>query len=363
MSGYARLHRDLIGHPAFRNDAEAMAFAWMILRASWRAARVRYKGREVELRRGQLAVSVRDFAGAMDRDKGWVERLLKRLRDRTMIETRAETGVLVISICNYDKYQASDEGGETVSKTPRRTAARQEQDTEQGREEGKKDKTPLTPQRGEAEEIVDHWNEMAKRAGLSEIRALTRDRQRSLKARLREHGKELLLEAIAAVEKSPHCCGENDRAWRATFDFVLQPKSFAKLLEGAYGVGRTGSAQLQVPIPAKPVEQVTGERERAAVIGELRKGEGERAFRMRTLLRNVMGALLYNQWLDGCALTLEGEDLVVLFHAEFARDFVEKHHRERIRAAAEEVLERRADVLFRLAPASCDETHAGRLAA
>ena len=27
MSGYVHIHRSLIGHPAFRNDAEAMAFA------------------------------------------------------------------------------------------------------------------------------------------------------------------------------------------------------------------------------------------------------------------------------------------------------------------------------------------------
>jgi len=27
VSGYVRLYRDLIGHPAFRNEAEAMAFA------------------------------------------------------------------------------------------------------------------------------------------------------------------------------------------------------------------------------------------------------------------------------------------------------------------------------------------------
>lgn len=139
MSGYARFHRSLIGHPAFRNDAEAMAFAYMVLRAAWRPVRVRYKGKALSLDRGQLAMSVRDLADAMDRDKGWVERLLKRLKSETMCETRAETGVLVITICNYEKYQSANDERETDAKTPDETRARQTQDTEQRREEGKKE--------------------------------------------------------------------------------------------------------------------------------------------------------------------------------------------------------------------------------
>lgn len=139
MSGFALIHRSLIGHPAFRNDAEAMAFAYLVLRAAWQPTRVRYKDRTINLERGQLAMSVRDLAGAMDRDKGWVERLLKRLKSETMVETRAETGVLVITICNYDDFQAKPEEGKTPRKTAGETRARQSQDTEQRREKGKKE--------------------------------------------------------------------------------------------------------------------------------------------------------------------------------------------------------------------------------
>lgn len=138
MSGYVRIHRSLIGHPAFRNDAEAMAFAWLVARAAWKPSRVRYKERAISLGRGQLAVSVRDFANAMDRDKAWVERLLKRLKAETMVETRHETGVNVITICNYSQYQTDPVLCETPSETPSKTQARQGQDTEQEREEGKK---------------------------------------------------------------------------------------------------------------------------------------------------------------------------------------------------------------------------------
>lgn len=139
--GYVRVYRTLLGHPAFRNDGEAMAFAWMVLRASWRPARVRYKGMAVSLERGQLAVSVRDLAEALDRSKGWVERLLTRLKSETMIETHSETGVTVVTICNYAEYQAEQDSPGTPRGTAAGTKPGQRRDTEQRREKGNKEIT------------------------------------------------------------------------------------------------------------------------------------------------------------------------------------------------------------------------------
>lgn len=145
--GHVKIHRSILGHPVFRNDGEAMAFAWMVLRAAWKPTRVRYKGRFVDLKRGQLTVSVRDMAAALDRDKAWVERLLRRLKSETMVETASktpgetggETAPSVITICNYDSFQGSRDKGETPAETPIETLARQKRDTEQEREESKED--------------------------------------------------------------------------------------------------------------------------------------------------------------------------------------------------------------------------------
>lgn len=175
MTGYVHLHRDLLDHPAFRNDAEALSFAWMFARASWRPVRLRYKGHAISLARGQLAISIRDMAAAIDRDKAWVERLFKRLKSEKMIETQVETGVSIVTICNYDKFQPLSERGETTDATPRKThgetRARQAQDTEQGREKGKKEKKigdkPLSGAQAAADPIflcpegvdADHWRD------------------------------------------------------------------------------------------------------------------------------------------------------------------------------------------------------------
>lgn len=238
MSGYVRIHRTLIGHPAFRNDAEAMAFAWLVAKAAWKPIRVRYKERGIWLGRGQVAISQRDMARALDRDKAWVERLWKRLRSEAMIEVACEAGVAVITICNYAEYQADCANGEAVNEARSKADARQAQGTEQEREKGKKEEKkdssvetdpPLTES-----EVVEAWNSRMVPQGFPAVKRLTPERKRKLKARLRENSIDDWQEAMSALERSPFCRGDNNRGWRADFDFLLQPKSFTKLLEGAY---------------------------------------------------------------------------------------------------------------------------------
>ncbi|MBO9380046.1 hypothetical protein GG804_25080 [Sphingomonas histidinilytica] len=139
MSGYVRLYRSLLGHAHFRNDAEAMAFAWMIARAAWKPTRVRYKARAVMLDRGQLCISQRDMATALDRDKGWVERLWRRLLERDMIEARREAAAMLITICNYDAFQPSGGDREAVPEAAKKADPRQTQGTEQIRERKEED--------------------------------------------------------------------------------------------------------------------------------------------------------------------------------------------------------------------------------
>jgi hypothetical protein len=116
-----------------------MAFAWLVAKAAWKPVRVRYKERGIRLHRGQVAISQRDMARDLDRDKAWVERLWKRLRAEAMIKVSSEAGVAVITICNYNDYQADCDTGEAVGEAPHKADARQTQGTEQVREKGKKE--------------------------------------------------------------------------------------------------------------------------------------------------------------------------------------------------------------------------------
>lgn len=83
-------------------------------------------------------------------------------------------------------------------------------------------------------EVIDAWKQRMVPQGFPDIAKITGQRDRLLSARLKDCTLDEWMRAFAALERSAFCRGENDRGWRADFDFLLQPKSFTKLLEGAY---------------------------------------------------------------------------------------------------------------------------------
>ena len=84
------------------------------------------------------------------------------------------------------------------------------------------------------EVVVEAWNDLADDAGLARVAKLTPQRRKQVIARLKEYPPEDWSKALTAIYNSKFLRGENDRGWKANFDFLLQPSSFVKLIEGAY---------------------------------------------------------------------------------------------------------------------------------
>ncbi len=91
------------------------------------------------------------------------------------------------------------------------------------------------PDQLKPEHVVEVWNDVAERRGLAKVKQLTPQRRRKLVSRIKEAGVDGFTEAIGTIEASPFLRGENGRGWRADFDWMLEPKNFTKLREGAYG--------------------------------------------------------------------------------------------------------------------------------
>ena len=91
---------------------------------------------------------------------------------------------------------------------------------------------PLTP-----EDILETWNDMAPKYGLPIVRGKLNDtRLKQCKARIRDFpDREDWARAFRCIASTKWMHGENDRGWRADFDFLVQSKSFTKLVEGTYG--------------------------------------------------------------------------------------------------------------------------------
>jgi hypothetical protein len=87
-----------------------------------------------------------------------------------------------------------------------------------------------------ARQAFDAWNDLARDIGLPIAQAFTARRQSALKARLAEvGGLDGWGTALAKIRGSPFLRGETSRdGWKADLDFLLQQKSFTKLMEGSY---------------------------------------------------------------------------------------------------------------------------------
>jgi 5-methylcytosine-specific restriction endonuclease McrA len=85
-------------------------------------------------------------------------------------------------------------------------------------------------------DLLESWNEFASAHGLPKALKLTKTRLAHAKARLREYPRPEDWElAYSKLGQSKFCKGENNRGWKASFDFILSERSLTNIMEGQYG--------------------------------------------------------------------------------------------------------------------------------
>ena len=84
-------------------------------------------------------------------------------------------------------------------------------------------------------DVIASWNELSE-YGISPVSRITGGSKRynCLKARLREYGKDAVLEAIENIKTSDFLQGKVKDGWIITFDWFVLPSNFPKVLEGNY---------------------------------------------------------------------------------------------------------------------------------
>lgn len=78
--------------------------------------------------------------------------------------------------------------------------------------------------------IVEEWNNL----NLSKVKSIKGNRLKILNTRIKEYGIDNVLEAIKSINKSSFLKGQNNKNWTITFDWLIKPNNFPKVLEGNY---------------------------------------------------------------------------------------------------------------------------------
>lgn len=123
---------------------------------------------------------------------------------------------------------------------------------------------PIVPHEGDAPEpvpreavqykkIADYWNSVC--TELPKVQALSDNRKKAVRARVKEHGEETVLRVIALVKQSDFLCGRTSNNWNASFDWVMKPANFVKVLEGNYA--NKSPAPSNPPGTARNLDDIT----------------------------------------------------------------------------------------------------------
>ena len=87
------------------------------------------------------------------------------------------------------------------------------------------------PLSSEIAKILDEWNA----GNLPKCLVVSDKRRRTLEVRLREPFFALnWTQAMARIQSSTFCHGENNRGWRASFEWFISPDAVTKIMEGKY---------------------------------------------------------------------------------------------------------------------------------
>lgn len=90
--------------------------------------------------------------------------------------------------------------------------------------------------------LMDTYNETFQGV-LPTINCMTEPRRRAVKARAAQYGKQSIMQVFRNILDSPFLLGDNDRGWRADFDWIFKPANFTKILERRYNGQPTDTTQ------------------------------------------------------------------------------------------------------------------------
>lgn len=173
----------------------------------------------------------------------WLALVDKGLIDGEVIAAwgkRQSVDVSTERVRKYREKRNAEVTVETVSPAPETTETAEETRLDKTRLDQKEESKEVGACAPDLNAALHAYNRVAERTGLAIAQRLTEQRRKSLRARLAEcGGQDGWLLAMAKLENSPFLLGKTGGGWRADFDFVLQSKSFTKLMEGGYDQSKT----------------------------------------------------------------------------------------------------------------------------
>lgn len=247
---------------SFEKPKYALAWIDILLLANYKDKKIMFDGRIEVIPRGSFITSMVKLADRWEVNRETVKRYLDLLQNEGMITYTSSNRRTLINVVNYEVFQRVDDedpatepaADPTAEPTPdpaTEPAAdpAQHKKIKEG-QEGKKVKKSSTVSKEtvcstDVQRIVEAWNAL----GLSKVKKIVpgTNRDTLLRARLKDYGVDDVLEAIENIKKSTFLRGGGEKGWVITFDWLIKPNKFPKVLGGDYTDNPNPPAQPSSP--------------------------------------------------------------------------------------------------------------------
>ena len=246
MEGWIKLYRkiqecDFLWNSSDEPFDKRSAWIDLLLLANHRDKRIVFRGNAITVRIGQRITSLRVLSDRWHWGINRTSKFLDMLEEEQMIERESDNHKTLITIVNYEKYQAFSGEDETQTDTHTDTQTNTQTDTEQihrqihrqitnkndkNEKNEKNEKNTIPPQT-----IADMFNDIC--LSYPRLRILSEPRKAKIRTRLKNYTIDDFRTMFEKAEASSFLKGGNGN-WSASFDWMLEEKNMVKILEGNY---------------------------------------------------------------------------------------------------------------------------------
>lgn len=288
MASWIKIFRELLQWEWFEKAEMVQLFIYLLLKASCEDKQ--WQG--ITVKRGQLVTS----NGSMRRDlklsEQQIRTCIKRLISTGEITYQSTNRYVIITICNYDKYQENksvanepiNEKANTLPTSEQRAINEQTTTSKEIKnirnkeisisedidtKKSRKAASPSASDEAQAEEpnekipfteIKNLWNSTC--TGFARLVVISENRRNKIRNRVAEMGGvEKALPIIKTIfekaQASSFLKGDNKRGWKASFDWFFEnDKNWVKVFEGNYDEKPAGTPQARQYKPKDDVNDL-----------------------------------------------------------------------------------------------------------
>jgi hypothetical protein len=230
--GWVKLWREQFSHEISDRKPWCDGYAWSNLyaRANYKAGVVNFRNQYIPVERGQFITSVLKLHERFGWSRRRVNSFLTSLESRGMCDIRRSNRFIVITICNYEKFQSTEDANETTDETTDVTTDAQQMHTNKKYKE-RKEVFPCPHQT-----IVDIYHTVLPE--LHPVKVWSEERKKDLRARWVEEAKRQDLDwwkrYFEYVRESSFLMGNEKEKWQPNLEWLVKKKNLINVIEGLY---------------------------------------------------------------------------------------------------------------------------------